>query len=551
MLTIIRNILTCIRYLALMSGMLPVIIGAAPHPNSGWGKGRRLFANGTSDRNGPSWLQPSSASTSIKRKRVKKSKTTAPSQSPSPAQPPPRRTSRRSGKIGNLDPLDDDTSSLSELDDEYQFAEDADDNEAPVAPHPTKSIPVSAKTTTKPIKPTKKQKPVVSSSVPAAAASSSAPSVAVAIPLPPFSPATAVAIPLSSVEKTSKEKTGKRDIQQDDKQRLEEHMQQMEAVATAMFITGAPPAKKLRNNATSESTGIIPPSRPPSAPAASSLVPAAAVTIPFRSPSVPKVMPSTITVTTAQVAPVARVALVHVPPAAESAPPLPRSALAPSISLVAPPTMRQPLAPLAPIPEAADMFAGPPYYGRGPRGGPQQYRRPYVARGHSQGPDVEMFDEGAQAESLVGPGMASHQFRRYDPRFGGYNEFGYDEHGPPGYANEHGYASDMFPRGAYAPPYYGAYQSEGWHGQAVGQAVYPWDGDDENAVEGAEARGNTFHPRYHPPRFPSRPPPHAYPQPYGGPRAGPSRLPSGPPLVLDDQNRALKVAERDEDGLQM
>ncbi|KAF8240873.1 hypothetical protein L208DRAFT_1495760 [Tricholoma matsutake] len=34
---------------ALISGMLPIIIGAAPHPKSGWGKGHRLFANGTSD----------------------------------------------------------------------------------------------------------------------------------------------------------------------------------------------------------------------------------------------------------------------------------------------------------------------------------------------------------------------------------------------------------------------------------------------------------------------------------------------------------------------
>jgi hypothetical protein len=61
-----------------------------------------------------------------------------------------------------LDPLDDNTSSLSELDDEYQFAEDADDNEGPVAPHPTKPIPVSAKTAVKPgssavIKPAKKK----------------------------------------------------------------------------------------------------------------------------------------------------------------------------------------------------------------------------------------------------------------------------------------------------------------------------------------------------------------------------------------------------------
>jgi hypothetical protein len=164
----------------------------------------------------------------------------------------------------------------------------------------------------------------------------------------------AVAIPLLSVEKNSK-----KDIQQDDKQRSEEHMQHMEAVATAMFITG-PPTKKLRKNATSESTGIIPPSRPPSAPAALSLVPAAAVTIPFCSPSVPKVMPSTVTeVTTAWVAPV------PAPPAAESAlpqeplmakaalmtallpsstfllastlPPCSQSALALPISLVAPP----------------------------------------------------------------------------------------------------------------------------------------------------------------------------------------------------------------------
>ena len=160
-----------------------------------------------------------------------------------------------------------------------------------------------------------------------------------------------------------------------------------------------------------------------------------------------------------------------------------------------------------------------------------------------------MFDEGAQAESLVSPSMASHQFRRYDPWFGGYNEFGYDKHGPPGYANEHGYVSDMFPRGPYVLPYYGAYQSEGWHGQAVGQVVYPWDSNDENSAEGAEACGNAFHPCYPPPHFPSRPPPHAYPQPYGGPRAGPSRLPSGPPLVLNDQNRALKGPERDKDGL--
>jgi hypothetical protein len=81
------------------------------------------------------------------------------------------------------------------------------------------------------------------------------PAIAVSIPLP-LSPAMAVAIPLSSIEKI-----GKKVIQQDDKQQLEEHMQHMEAVVTAMFITGAPPTKKLRKNATSESTGIIPPSR--------------------------------------------------------------------------------------------------------------------------------------------------------------------------------------------------------------------------------------------------------------------------------------------------
>jgi hypothetical protein len=99
-------------------------------------------------------------------KWVKKSKTTAPSQSPSPVPPPPRRTSQQLGKIGNLDPLDDDTSSLSEFNDEYQFAQDADNNEGPVAPHPTKPIPVSAKTAMKPgssaaIKPAKKQKPAL------------------------------------------------------------------------------------------------------------------------------------------------------------------------------------------------------------------------------------------------------------------------------------------------------------------------------------------------------------------------------------------------------
>jgi hypothetical protein len=148
-----------------------------------------------------------------------------------------------------------------------------------------------------------------------------------------------------------------------------------------------------------------------------------------------------------------------------------------------------------------------------------------------------MLDEGAQVEPLVSPSMASHQFHRYNLRFGGYGEFGYDEHG---------YTSDMFPQEAYVPPYYRAYQSEGWHGQA---AIYPWDGDDENIVKVAKAHGNTFHPHYPPPHFPSCPPPHTYPQPYGGPCAGPSQLLPGPTLVLNDQNRALKGPECDEDGL--
>ena len=60
-----------------------------------------------------------------------------------------------------------------------------------------------------------------------------------------------------------------------------------------------------------------------------------------------------------------------------------------------------------------------------------------------------MLDEGAQAEPLVSPGMASHQFHMYDLWFGGYSEFEY---------NEHGYTSDMFPWRAYVPPYY-----HNWH----------------------------------------------------------------------------------------
>ena len=125
--------LTCICDVVLMSRRLPVIIGAAPHSKSGWGKGQCFFANGTSDQKGPPQLQPSSASTSIKQKQVKKSKTTTPFQSPSPV-PPPKRTSQQAGKIGSLDPLNDDTSSLLELDDEYWFVEYADDNEGLVAP---------------------------------------------------------------------------------------------------------------------------------------------------------------------------------------------------------------------------------------------------------------------------------------------------------------------------------------------------------------------------------------------------------------------------------
>ena len=542
--------LTCICELALISGRLPVIIGAAPYPKSGWGRGRRLFANGTSDRKGPPRLQPSIASTSIKRKRVKKSKPTAPSQSPSPVLPPPGRTSQQSGKTGisHLDDnTDNDTSSLSDPD-EYQFIEDADDTDQPVAPHPTKPIPAPAKTTAVntgskqnertqlvAVNPATKQPTVLPSNKPA----------------PP------------SVKKASKE-----DIQQ--------HMQHMEAVASTMFTTplGAPPTKKLRMNTTSI-TGVIPPSRPPSAPAPLSLAPAVAVAIPFRSPSVPTTSQSAASVplqahSAVMEVPKAWVAPVHVPPTAESAPsheppmaeavpaidpalmtasvdipqqppsstflpvttlpPRPRSALAPPTSLPAPPTTRQPLAPLAPIPEAANIFPAPPYYGRGPR-------RPYVARGQSQESrsDVEMLDEGAHPEPLVGPGMAGRRFNGYDPRFGGYSDFGY---------NEHGYADSMFPREPYALPYYGPYGSEGWHGQAV----YPWGND----VEVPEARGNTFHPRYPPPHFPSRPPPHSYSQPYGGPHAGLSRLPPGPPPILNDQNHALKGhpdQECDEDGL--
>jgi hypothetical protein len=150
-----------------------------------------------------------------------------------------------------------------------------------------------------------------------------------------------------------------------------------------------------------------------------------------------------------------------------------------------------------------------------------------------------MLNEGAHPEPLVGAGMAGRRFGGYDPRFAGYSNFGYDEHG---------YADSMFPRGPYAPPYYGPYGSEGWHGRAS----YPWDGDEENRVEVPEACGNTFHPRYPPPHFPSHPPPHSYSQPYGGPRAGPLRLPPGPPPVLNDQNCALKGhpdQECDEDGL--
>ena len=125
---------------------------------------------------------------------------------------------------------------------------------------------------------------------------------------------------------------------------LEEHMPQMEAIATAMFITSAPPTKKLWKNATSKSTGIISPFHPPSAPTVLSLVPATTVTIPFHSPLVPKVMPSAVTeVTMAWVAPV------PVPPATESAPPQ-EPPMAKAVPTIDPALMTAPLPSLTFLP---------------------------------------------------------------------------------------------------------------------------------------------------------------------------------------------------------
>jgi hypothetical protein len=176
-------------------------------------------------------------------------------------------------KTSVSDPLDydtnDDTSSLSDLD-KYCFIEDVNDNDQPVAPRPMKPIPAPAKTIAvkagfsnskrnehnhpAAVKPASKQPTTLSLNKPA---------------------------PLS-VENASKE-----GIQQD-------HMQCMEAIASAMFTTplGAPPTKKLRMN-TTLATSVIPPSHPPSAPATSSLAPAVAIAIPLCSPLVPTASQST------------------------------------------------------------------------------------------------------------------------------------------------------------------------------------------------------------------------------------------------------------------